>query len=161
MHVTIVKESGRTHRAVAVRDDGEAVPFTVADYGDRLPHDLVHYLVESTLGLDWGFWGLMAAGADLDAVARHGARHRRNLPHRLDPLVAAHAEELLRAEALVAEAYPLSGGEPDGQGAPGRPVPGLQERIEEWNAAWQALAPGARLRFEWPARRFEWSTTPR
>jgi hypothetical protein len=147
VHVTIVKEAGRSHRAVAVRDVGDTVQFAVADYGDRLPHDLVHYLVESTLGLDWGFWGLMAAGADLDAVARHSARHRRELPHRLDPLVDEHADELLRAEALVAEAYPLSDAEP---GGPGTPMPGLRERIEEWNATWQGLAPGGRLRFEWP-----------
>jgi len=100
VHVTIVKESGRSHRAVAVRDDGEAVQFAVADYGDRLPHDLVHYLVESTLDLDWGLWGLVAAGADLDAVARHGARHRRNLPHRPDPLSRLHlSEERQRLEA--------------------------------------------------------------
>jgi hypothetical protein len=147
VQVTILKEAGRSHRAVAVRDDGVAVRFAVADYGDRLPHDLVHYLVESTLGLEWGFWGLVAAGAELDAVARHGARHRRDLPHRPDPLVDEHADELRRAEARVAEAYPQSDGEP---GGPGTPVPGLRERIEEWNATWQGLAPGERLRFEWP-----------
>jgi hypothetical protein len=147
VQISIVKAAGRAHRAVAVRDDGVAVQFAVADYGDRLPHDLVHYLVESTLGLEWGFWGLVAAGAELDAVARHGARHRRDLPHRPDPRVDEHADELLRAEALVAEAYPLSDGE---SGGPGTPMPGLSERIEEWNATWQGLAPGGHLRFEWP-----------
>jgi hypothetical protein len=149
VQITIVKEGGRSHRAVAVRDDGVAVQFAVADYGDRLPHDVVHYLVESTLGLEWGFWGLVAAGAELDAVTRHDAGRRRDLPHRPDPLVDEHADELLRAEALVAEAYPLYG-EPGGPVAPGTPVRGLRERIEEWNATWQGLGPGGRLRFEWP-----------
>lgn len=150
MQITIVKEASRSHRAVAVRDDGVAVRFAVADYGDRLPHDLVHYLVESTLGLEWGFWGLVAAGAELDAVRRHGARHRRDLPRRPDPLVDEHADELRGAEALVAAAYPLSDGEPGGPLGPGTPVPGLAERIEEWNATWQGLGPGGRPRFEWP-----------
>jgi hypothetical protein len=154
VRITIVKGTGRSHRAVAVRDGGGAVQFPVADYGDRLPHDLVHYLVESELGLEWGFWGLLAAGADLDTVARYGARHRRELPHRPDPLVEEHADELLQAEELVAEAYPLSdepgGDERRGTVGPGTGEPGLRARIEEWNVTWQGLAPGQRLRFEWP-----------
>ncbi len=53
MEVAIVREEGRRHRAVAVRDDGSVVRFVVHDHGDSAPHDLVHFAVEGALGLPW------------------------------------------------------------------------------------------------------------
>ena len=75
---------GGACKATAVRDDG----VTVAALGspgrrDVLPHDLVHYVVESELRLERGFWGRVAAGvlvggmmvtAGQQKIARHRSR---------------------------------------------------------------------------------------
>ncbi len=50
----MVKQAGGRHRVV-VETGERGVQFAMADYGDRLPHDLVHLVVEQSLGLDFGF----------------------------------------------------------------------------------------------------------
>lgn len=50
-----------------VRRDGSAAQTQMPRQG-ILPHDLVHYVVESALGYRHGFLGLVAAGADIQAV---------------------------------------------------------------------------------------------
>jgi len=40
----------------------------VASYGDGLPHDLAHLVVESAFGLRGGFWGRVDDGADPQAI---------------------------------------------------------------------------------------------
>ena len=56
-----------------------------------LPHDLVHYIVESALPLPHGFLGLVAAGSDAGFVMQ--AVH--------DPLNPNIATEAIQAEAIV------------------------------------------------------------
>ena len=141
-------ESG-PHRAVVSRLGAEAVQFAVYDYGPVLPHDLVHYVVEGELGLEFGFWGLLSAGAKLQSVQAYGARDPRRLPPPNDPLVGAHIDELLAAEGLVAafSAFPGTGREPDldaGQ------IEKVRARIAELNEQWQARRPGEMLRLRWP-----------
>jgi hypothetical protein len=50
-----------------VRDDGSQTQTAMPRQG-TLPHDLVHYIVESALPLQHGFLGLVAAGADAGFV---------------------------------------------------------------------------------------------
>ena len=97
------------------RPGTEAVQFAVHDYGPVLPHDLVHYVVEDELGLEFGFWGLVSAGAKLQSVQAYGARDPRRIPLPDDPLVTAHLDELLAAERFVAalSAVPGTESEPD------------------------------------------------
>jgi hypothetical protein len=149
MEIAIVKDTGSAHRAVVVRGDRSTARFAVADYGDRLPHDLVHYVVEDELRLGWGFWGLVALGAELHALRTYRALNRRALPQRSDPLVAAHTDDLVHAERMVAELYDLWGaGDRDG-GLDHDRAEHIRERIDDLNARWQALAPGQALRLAW------------
>lgn len=53
--------------------------------GPTLPHDLVHSVVEDELGLEFGFWGLVSAGAKLQSVQAYGARDRGASPHGTTP----------------------------------------------------------------------------
>jgi hypothetical protein len=36
--------------------------------GRDLPHDVGQFVVEKVLGLEWGFWGLLAKGASFKSV---------------------------------------------------------------------------------------------
>ncbi|MGA5171001.1 MULTISPECIES: hypothetical protein [Streptomyces] len=47
--------------------------------GPTMPHDLVHAVVETALGIDDGFWGSMARGATFQGFALvEPGRHRRS-----------------------------------------------------------------------------------
>jgi hypothetical protein len=161
--VTIERSDARRHRAIAARDDGTSIMLWMHDYGEALPHDLVHWVVETELDLTWGFWGLLAAGAQLEVLQRSGARSPRSIDPAQDPLVDEHRDELLLVEALVA-------GFSDHLDE--RPVPiRLHEQLatidavdrmpssdavarvtahldELWKV-WHALKPGARMRLQW------------
>jgi hypothetical protein len=63
--------------------------------GRDLPHDLAQFVVEATLGLEHGFWGLLAKGATFKSVPGR----RRTQPGQ--ELIRAHREELDGVERLV------------------------------------------------------------
>lgn len=143
-------ESG-PHRAVVALPGTEAVQFAVYDYGPVLPHDLVHYVVEDELGLEFGFWGLVAAGARLQSVQAYGARDPRRIPPPDDPLVAAHVDELLAAEGLVASFSGLPGTAPEPELEPAR-IERIRARLAELNEEWQTTGAGEVLRLRWPGK---------
>lgn len=62
MRVSFVRTRGARDRIYATRDDGSEVSWSFPTYGEALPHDTVHLVVESILGLRQGFWGRVAAG---------------------------------------------------------------------------------------------------
>jgi hypothetical protein len=149
VEITIVMAESGPHRAVVSRPGTEAVQFAVYDYGPVLPHDLVHYVVEDELGLEFGFWGLLAAGAKLQSVQAYGARDPRRIPPPNDPFVGTHIDELLAAEGLVAafSAFPGTGTEPE---LDADQIERIRARIAELNEQWQARRPGEMLRLHWP-----------
>ncbi len=147
-----MKAGSGPHRAVVARPGAEAVQFAVYDYGAVLPHDLVHYVVEDELGLKFGFWGLLSAGARLQAVQAYGARDPRRIPPQGDPLVAAHIDDLLAAEGYVAAFSGLPGTEREPELEPGR-TERIRARMAELNEQWQTIGPGEVLRLRWPAGR--------
>ena len=58
-----------------VRDDGSATSGRLGAGGFGAVHDLTHYVVESTLGLRAGFFGLLAQGWNIpDFEVRSAAR---------------------------------------------------------------------------------------
>ncbi len=147
--VSIVKSGSGPHRAVVARAGGPAVQFAVHDYGPVLPHDLVHFVVEAELGIRFGFWGLIAAGAKLSSVQAFGARRPRRITSGEDPLVVAHLDELLAAEGLVAAFSGLTQTEP-GPDVDPEDAERIRGRIDELNRRWQAVQPGEILRLRWP-----------
>ena len=76
-----------------VRRDGSATGCPMPRQG-ILPHDLVHYVVESTLGWRHAFYGMIAAGADIGPAMEqaHDASDAGN---------AALADQAIHAEAVV------------------------------------------------------------
>jgi hypothetical protein len=66
--VTFVRHRERRDRIYAVRDDGTATSWDFPSYGDRLPHDLCHLVVEEGLGIADGFWGMVDRGVAVALV---------------------------------------------------------------------------------------------
>lgn len=63
MEITFTRSGERSYSSVAIRDDKVKVWVPGYDRAEWLPHDLRHYVIEHTLGLQFGFWGRVAAGA--------------------------------------------------------------------------------------------------
>ena len=89
MRIAFRKLTDERHVLTIVRDDGarEAVECETRSY---LTHDLLHYAVESEVGLAGGFWGTLAAGATLARVN-----------DRTQPPPTAAPEELAVIEQIV------------------------------------------------------------
>jgi hypothetical protein len=66
VRVTFVRTVGAKDSIYVAREGGE-VSWEFPSYGDELPHDLVHLVVESRFGVN-GVWANVAAGADLAAI---------------------------------------------------------------------------------------------
>jgi hypothetical protein len=105
--------------------------------GTELPHDLAHFVVEAGLGLEHGFWNLVANGATFRSIGRHPTRPGRQL-------IAAWRAELDEAEKVV-NLQVRSWRD----GRPTRVGPDLDAMLERW----RALRPGDELVVEWPTRR--------
>jgi hypothetical protein len=67
MRITITKGE-REDRIEALRPDGSSVRTSFPHKGP-VPHDAVHFYVESSLAIDDAFWGMVAAGRDPEEVA--------------------------------------------------------------------------------------------
>ena len=146
-----------------IRDDGTATwqhqraPHHAAFFA---LHDLTHYAVETELGFARGFYGLVAAGWDIDDTTGKGARGPLPAEARtveqvvgaLDrerasaaPWSAEEFNELLAAAAAAGRAGPLT-----------RPLTDdalerVRARVTELAARWTALATGEVLALEFPA----------
>ncbi|MFB9245971.1 hypothetical protein IV454_17945 [Massilia antarctica] len=83
-------KSDKLDRLRYVRDDGSSTQTAMPRQG-ILPHDLVHYVVESTLGLRNGFTGLVARGAE--------ASFAMEMAH--DPAGKQVETEAIQVEAVV------------------------------------------------------------
>lgn len=83
---------------VAVRDDGVAVGWDMPDWRQPLPHDLVHFVVESTFEIEIGFWGLIARGAMFAGMSRLDGRGRKTDGRRI---VERHRDALVENEVFV------------------------------------------------------------
>jgi hypothetical protein len=102
-----------------------------------LPHDLAQFVVEAGLGLEHGFWNLVANGATFRSLGRRPTRPGRQL-------ITAYRAELNQAESTVntqVQAW-----------RDGRPTP-VGPALTAMQARWRALRPGEELALDWPTRR--------
>jgi hypothetical protein len=99
MNVSFVRHRGERDRIYVVRTSGGEVSWEFPTYGDRLPHDLVHLVVEAAFDVREGFWGRVDAGVDL--ARANAAANRTGGPDKYDGF-GASLDEILVAEALAA-----------------------------------------------------------
>lgn len=167
MDVTITKGMA-DDQIVIVRADGSKAETRFPKKGP-VPHDAVHFIVEETLGLTHGFWGMIASGISPDEVqelakaAGHASAKRADVPD-------ASIVMLLQAERIVesVEAALWSGGTDvdgtrhlaeSGCAASYVPVPDLDDgrvaamlaRARALLADWGPAPVGHQLQFRWRA----------
>ena len=98
MRIEITK--GKTEDFIRItRNNGETADTRFPKKGP-FPHDLVHVVVEETLGLRHAFWGLIASGRhpeEIGALASSLGHSSAAKAHAADPSII----ELIQAERLV------------------------------------------------------------
>ena len=72
MKIRLTRLSNDRHRLAVERADGSRMEREL-ETRSVLLHDLVHYAVEAEAGIEDGFWGLLAAGTDFDALLEEAA----------------------------------------------------------------------------------------
>ena len=114
MQITIIKGAS-DDRIDACRADGTKVSTRFPKKGP-VPHDAVHYFVESELRIANGFWGMVAAGHDPEEIASlakaagHASAKRARVP---DPTIVAIVQAERAVECFEADLW--GGGGADNQ----------------------------------------------
>jgi hypothetical protein len=146
MQVTFYKlGNGRLCSWTAAPSKWKRFQGTTMASGRDLPHDLAQLVVEDTLWLQHGFWGLLANGASFKSVSGR----RRTQPGQ--QLVRNHSEALNAAERLV-NAHVTAWR----KGAKTAVGPALDAMLVRW----RALPVGEELRLDWLTRRLVPSRHP-
>jgi hypothetical protein len=68
MDIAFVRTQGQADRMYVRRTNGTEVSWSFPTFGNYIPHDLVHLVVESAFGLKNGFWGRVDAGVDVARI---------------------------------------------------------------------------------------------
>lgn len=124
----------------AVRGKRTVVPGTAMALGrGDLPHDLTQLVVEAAVGVRYGFWGCVAAGATFKSTGR-----KRTKPGRA--VIAQHREDLRRAEHVT--------GEHVARWKAGHDTP-VARQLDRMAAFWEGLDEHDELVIEWPSLRTE------
>jgi hypothetical protein len=105
MEVSFVRRRGRRDRVYVTRSDGSSTAWDFPSYGDRLPHDLCHLVVEQELGIVNGFWGLVDQGVDVMLVDDQATLVRDGRP--LVQHLGVDFSDLMAAEESVALLSPI------------------------------------------------------
>ena len=87
--------------ALVERDDGVVYRLGGGPAGSRLPHDIMHLVVERELRIRDGIWGGIAAGIVFDSMQYVSGRRPPHAAERSGRLLRGFRREGLRAELLA------------------------------------------------------------
>jgi hypothetical protein len=138
------------------RDDGVVFRMRGAGGGADLPHDLVHLLVELSLGVPDGIFGCIAQGVEWRSMRHVSGRRPPHAAERSSRLKRDRAAHIQAAELLADVVGRLSRGQPvlpAEASQTGYPLEILRAVAAELAASaegWVALAPGERWTLSWP-----------
>jgi hypothetical protein len=166
LRARFVRTVGERDRVYVRRSDGSETSWEFATYGEGLPHDLVHLVVERDFGVRDGFWGRVnrgvAPGRITEEASRAGGKDK-------FAGFGSDRRELFIAEALAAA---VAGYRPDLDDAArhaqlvaayasvGLPAPAsltvaalgeTARRLRELQVQWKALVPKGTLELEFPS----------
>jgi hypothetical protein len=98
--VSFVRYLGKRDHIYVTRQDGTSCDWGFPTYGDQLPHDLCHLVIEEMLEIPNGFWGLVEQGMEVRLIDDQGVLmiDGRPLSDRSD----FDFSDLVRAEEAVA-----------------------------------------------------------
>lgn len=104
MEVVFERGRGRWYHSSLRRPDGVLIRFHGQTYNRvpaLLPHDIAHLVVEARVGLRFGVWGLLAAGALFSQTEVVDGRQRPHAARRGHEIIKQHRDELIEAEYIV------------------------------------------------------------
>ena len=102
MHVTFPRLPDHERGyAVVERDDGAVYRLYGSQAGPRLPHDIMHFVVERELRIRDGIWGGIASGIIFDSMQHVSGRRPPHARDRSKELLRAFHQRGLRAEVLA------------------------------------------------------------
>ena len=87
--------------ALVERDDGVVYRLYSGTAGPRLPHDIMHLVVERELRISDGIWAGVAAGVVFDSMQHVSGRRPPHAAERSRALLRCFREQGLRAELLA------------------------------------------------------------
>src|SRR4029453_7521528 len=82
------------------RDDRVVYRMHAGPITAEIPHDLVHFTVEDTLGITDGIWGAIAGGVVFRSMTHVSGRRPPPAAERSTQLIRAHRDRLQRAELI-------------------------------------------------------------
>jgi hypothetical protein len=151
------KADRRPVETLVERDDGVVFRIRGAGGGANLPHDLVHALVEQSLGVTDGIWGCVADGVVWTTMRHVSGRQPPHAAERSERLKKERAAPIQAAERLADLVGRLAHGDevlPGETGRAGHTPEALRSAADELAAAtarWAALSPGDTWAVHWPA----------
>jgi hypothetical protein len=145
----------RPVETVVERDDGVVFAMRGAGGGADLPHDLVHALVETELGIADGIWGCIADGVVWDSMRHVSGRQPPHAAERSARLKKERAAVIGRAEAAAdlvsrtARGAAVLPGEVAASGFPPERIDGAAVGLRDAGRRWAGLRPGDTLPLTW------------
>ena len=156
-------------RAYCVVERSDGVRYRVREgiCGPKIPHDLLHFIVERETGEDGGFWGAVAAGAVFTSMEHVDGRRPPHAADRSAAAIRARSGRLQRAELMAALVTQVADQRtstdqdvrrmarevlstlPDAEVNVQRVV-GAAEVLRRTADHWATLAPGEELVVDWP-----------
>jgi hypothetical protein len=155
--------------ALVERDDGVVYRLYGGTAGPRLPHDIMHLVVERELRIRDGIWAGIAAGVVFDSMCHVSGRRPPHAAERSKELLRAFAEQGLRAEllaGLVSSAASLDTMTQDkirrlaadklavlpGEEVDPVVIAAAARALQVEAARWARLRVGEELTYEWPGK---------
>jgi len=145
----------RPVEALVERDDGVVFAMRGAGGGAGLPHDLVHAVVETELGVADGVWGCVADGVVWGSMRHVSGRRPPHITERSERLKREKGAAVMRAEGVADVVSRLARGEDvpphriAGSGVPRDRIDAAVRAVREAAGRWAALPVGGRWVFEW------------
>ena len=155
--------------ALVERDDGAVYRLNGSQSGPRLPHDIMHFVVERELHIRDGIWGGIASGIIFDSMQHVSGRRPPHARERSRELLAGFRQPGLRAEVLANSVQCVAGlDHPSdieimtlaatrlsvlpGDDADVEPaeVAAAAQALQVEAARWARLRVGQELSYEWP-----------
>jgi hypothetical protein len=165
MDIVFTRSTDRADQTLVTRRDGVRLLVPVYGQLEPIPHDLAHYLVESELGLQDGFWASVATGVIFSGMRIVGGRQRPHAKERSREVLAANRRGILFAELMVDALLRTALGERLGDallpidsalvrtlGARDALVARLRPALDVLCAQWGEIPFGGTLRVVWPDR---------
>ena len=149
------------------RDDGVVFAMRGAGGGADLPHDLVHALVETELGITDGIWGCVADGVVWKSMRHVSGRQPPHAAERSARLKKERSGAIMHAEGLadlvsrLARGAEVLPGEVLSSGAAADRLDAAASELRSAARRWAELRPGDSWTVEWPATARGSAASPR